>query len=89
MDETIQTRNEDGQICYWTSLEAAFKHAIDTDDTIWKISFNAANGDRVRLVRHLNVNGETIWLYQDLLEAVGKEMSDLTDKVKRFKNRNK
>ena len=46
----IQTRTEDGDLHYYTTVVEAFA-AAETDDAIWKISFALPSGTRIRLVR--------------------------------------
>ncbi len=49
MDTTIQTRSEINGIAYHANLLEAMT-AVGRDNSIWKISFNAANGERIRLI---------------------------------------
>jgi len=50
MSENYQTRSESSGIKEFPSLALALNE-IKKDKTIWKISFNAKNGERVRLIR--------------------------------------
>ena len=56
-----QTRSEVNGINFHLTLEEAFQRA-EVDDSIWKISFNAEDGTRVRLIRT-----NEGWTYQDIL----------------------
>lgn len=62
LNALFQTRSETKGISNETTLFRALE-AAKKDRTIWKISFNAANGDRVRLVTH--DNGIT-WILEPL-----------------------
>lgn len=62
LDTHIQTRSEVTGIRNFPQIAEAMFAAKD-DLTIWKISFNAANGDRVRLVRFQN----TEWIFDPIL----------------------
>lgn len=68
----VQTRDECGQLKFFETLRAAFEHA-ERDPTVWKISFEAATGERVRLV--WGADGR--WIYEDImgeaLKALEKE----------------
>jgi hypothetical protein len=46
----VQTRNKDGEILIFSTVSMAFLHA-SKDKTVWKISWEDANGDRKRFVR--------------------------------------
>lgn len=69
----VQTRNEGGEIKYFSTLTEAKQHA-EEDPTVWKISFSLPTGERVRLVKR---NGAEIdfWVYEPLMpivmEAIG------------------
>jgi len=68
----IQTRSESNGLQYCMSIKEAFDEA-KRDHTIWKISFNAEDGSRVRLV--LRESPEcTIdtWCYEPLLAELEK-----------------
>lgn len=52
-DGLFQTRSEEHGIAHWVTLEQALRKA-ETDLTIWKISFAAPDGSRVRLLRYGN-----------------------------------
>jgi hypothetical protein len=45
----VQTRAEDGSLCYFPTLSEAMKFA-DQNKSVWKLSFSF-EGERVRLVR--------------------------------------
>ena len=62
----IQTRSEMNGLKFYKSLSYAFR-AAKHDPTIWKISFNAEDGSRIRLVR--TSQG---WVYEDILTVVEK-----------------
>lgn len=47
----FQVRSEETGIRYFPTLKQAYEDA-HTDTTVWKISFDTKNGERVRLVRH-------------------------------------
>lgn len=62
-----QTRNEQGLIQWWPT----FRNAVDAskiDVSIWKISFDDSDGDRVRLLRKYEENGTptNLWEYEPL-----------------------
>lgn len=46
----VQTRDETGGLKFHSSLSAALKESR-RNPSVWKISFNAEDGTRVRLVR--------------------------------------
>lgn len=50
-DDKVQTRSDGGELLLFDDIRAALAHA-ERDRTVWKISFNAANGDRIRLIRY-------------------------------------
>ena len=54
-------RSEESGTTYADTLSEAIELA-DLDETIWKISFNAANGERVRLVRSISDD----WCYEPI-----------------------
>lgn len=58
-------RSEETGATFAETLEEAFEKAKE-DKTIWKISFDSANGDRVRLVTH--DNGVT-WVCEPVLAS--------------------
>ena len=57
----VQTRNEVSKILNHDTLEKAFDHTL-LDTTVWKISFDAATGERVRLIK--TSEG---WTYEDIM----------------------
>lgn len=65
MDTFIQTRDEEGHLEYWPTLKAAFEMAY-RNQAIWKVSFNTANGERIRLIRM----GEH-WVYDPIVAKEG------------------
>lgn len=64
MEADIQVRSEETGIRTFPTVEKAFDEAI-LDSTIWKISFNAMTGERVRLVRRIR-GGEAVWIYEPM-----------------------
>lgn len=56
----VQTRSEENGLKFYSTLTDAFRASM-LDSTIWKISFNAWDGTRVRLVR--TSDG---WVYEDI-----------------------
>lgn len=63
MKKPIQTRSEVTGIQTHQTIPDALNHAKQ-DRTVWKISFDAINGDRVRLVSR--DNGFT-WIYEPII----------------------
>ena len=59
----IQTRSEENGIDTLETLEKAISEA-KRDPSIWKISFNAANGERIRLVKNDRGN----WILENLIQ---------------------
>lgn len=49
MDKLVQTRSEENGIRDFDTVKEAIAHAKE-DETVWKISFLAASGERVRLI---------------------------------------
>jgi len=76
-EERVQVRSEETGLRYFRTVAQAFKYA-EEDKTVWKVSFEAASGERVRLVRsppRLRAPGESdLWRYEDLMDAVRKTM---------------
>ncbi len=63
----VQTRNEAGALQMFGSLREAFNHA-EKDLSVWKVSFNAEDGSRVRLIRCWDEQqGKTCWSFEPLL----------------------
>lgn len=56
----IQTRSETTGLMFHRTLDDAFKRA-KRDDSVWKISFYAHDGTRIRLIRITQG-----WLYEDI-----------------------
>jgi hypothetical protein len=77
--DEVQTRNEEGELRFFKTLNEAFDHA-EKDKTVWKISFSFGE-ERVRLVR----KGKR-WVYEDILgdikKAVKKALNNLPEKKK-------
>jgi hypothetical protein len=62
----VQTRSESNGLRFFTSVYNAFE-AAERDSSIWKISFNAQNGERVRLIREFDVpTAKMIWKYEPM-----------------------
>lgn len=59
----FQTRSEKTGLDYFRNMRDAMNAAF-YDRSIWKISFDAKNGDRIRLVR---INDSNNWMYEELL----------------------
>lgn len=59
----VQTRNEEGSLRYFPSIQEAMSHA-KTDRTVWKISWSMPDGERVRLV--LIEDCRPNWSYEPL-----------------------
>lgn len=65
----VQTRNEAGALQVFESLRLAFNHA-EQDLSVWKVSFNAEDGSRVRLIRCWDEQqGKTCWSFEPLLPS--------------------
>jgi len=63
----VQTRNEAGALQFFDSLRLAFNHA-EKDMSVWKVSFNAEDGSRVRLIRCWDEQqGKDCWSFEPLL----------------------
>lgn len=69
-----QTRNEHGEILRHASVNDAMLHARE-DPSVWKISFDAANGERIRLVQ----KGRGTWVYEPLMPAVDAALREVGD----------
>lgn len=59
----FQTRSELNGLSDFDTLDGAFM-AAKNDRTIWKISFNAQNGERIRLIR---LTEDSKWIYQSII----------------------
>lgn len=71
-----QTRSEENGILYCGSIYSALE-AAKKDKSIWKISFNAFNGERIRLVRLTHPDAEAqYFVLEQLADEVMKEMSE-------------
>lgn len=60
----IKTRSEVNGIANYKTMELALD-AARKDNTIWKISFDAKDGFRVRLVSHTQKNNE--WIFEPII----------------------
>jgi hypothetical protein len=60
----VQTRSEDGELRYWSSLEEAFQHSKQ-NTSVWKISFPVGSGERCRLVRY-----NKAWIYENIKQGM-------------------
>ena len=58
----VQTRSEDTGLRLFPTFAEAIEHA-SKDKTVWKISFNLPNGERMRLVKLNAWNGDR-WEYE-------------------------
>lgn len=47
---SVQTRNEEGELCYFERFDHALEFARQHEE-VWKLSFSLPTGERVRLVR--------------------------------------
>ncbi len=77
----VQTRSETTGILAHTTVELAFD-AAERDDTIWKISFDAEDGSRIKLVKRVfkqemyfqpeyeKQKIVTCWNYEPLLPSI-------------------
>ena len=59
----VQTRSQTGEIRFYNTLESALADA-QTDVKVWKVSFNAEDGTRIRLVR--TIEG---WTYESVMDG--------------------
>lgn len=59
MSGPFQTRRDSGELRYFATLREAMADAAD--ESVWKVSFDAVSGERVRLVRH-----DQGWVYEPL-----------------------
>jgi len=57
----IQTRSQTGEIKFYNSLTSALADAKE-DKKVWKVSFNAEDGERIRLIR--TIEG---WVYENVM----------------------
>jgi len=63
----VQTRSEKNGLMEFPTVSDAMK-AEESDPSIWKISFELPNGERVRLVKVRNLAGSIqAWIYEPLL----------------------
>lgn len=86
-ENEYQTRNHDGACLQWDTLEEAFAES-KRDISVWKISFQAEGGERIRLVRRTVTTEEghtgDIWSYEpiilsEMIDDFLKENEDLYD----------
>ncbi len=62
----VQTRNRNGEILQFKTLREAFLYA-DADYSVWKISFNAEDGTRVRLVERFDEqHSDRCWRFEPI-----------------------
>ncbi len=61
---TVQTRNSDGALFYFATLEEALKFANDRNNQIWKISF-PFGPERVRLIWE-----DERWVLEQMIDAI-------------------
>jgi hypothetical protein len=59
---SFETRSEDNGLNEYQMLDEALE-AAKKDKSIWKISFSALSGERIRLVRYTDDNK---WIYQPI-----------------------
>jgi hypothetical protein len=68
----VQTRNEEGSLCFFPTLKEALDHA-KKDKTVWKVSFSLGE-ERVRLIRR-----DEKWVLE--------QIPDFGELVKKFKQK--
>jgi len=56
----VQTRSQTGDIRFYNTLESALADA-QKDTKVWKVSFNAEDGSRIRLIRTIES-----WVYENI-----------------------
>ena len=61
----VQTRSEDNGLRNFSSVKEAFDHANE-DRTVWKVSFNAEDGTRVRFVKVGGNIRTCVWEFQPI-----------------------
>lgn len=66
----VQTRSESNGLRLWRTLEEALAHAKQ-DNTVWKISFPLASGERIRLVVDEIADGKLGWVWEKIELPVG------------------
>lgn len=59
----VQTRNSEGELQFFDTVKEAFDHA-DEDQTVWKVSFDAEDGSRVRFVESPSKDG---WVFEPII----------------------
>lgn len=62
MDLPVQTRDEEGSLRYFATIEDALAYARK-EPSVWKISFDSVTGERVRLV----IGEYCEWMYEPIL----------------------
>lgn len=60
----VQTRDTDGALLYFYTLDAALMHALD-NPSVWKISFDSPVG-RIRLTRSQFQDNPPFWVYDPI-----------------------
>lgn len=68
----VQTRNDEGELRHFDSLLEAFNHARN-DLTVWKVSFEAGTGERIRLTR-LTDDGSSEWIPSLFINGIPREV---------------
>jgi hypothetical protein len=67
----VQTRGEEDGLKLFHTVKEAYVYALNTPD-VWKISFYADNGERVRLVRSEEEPSQ--FFYEDLETRIKEEL---------------
>jgi len=63
----VQTRDGDGAIIQFKSLEQAFDYA-DKNENVWKVSFKVEDGSRARFVRSSIYGGAVAcWVFDPII----------------------
>lgn len=60
MEQEVQTRNNDGELKYFSSVFEAFQYAESNLD-VWKVSWTDETGKRVRFTRSIDA-----WLFRPM-----------------------
>jgi hypothetical protein len=78
-NKMVQTRSESGGLEYFDTVQEALTYANEHED-VWKISFEAKTGERIRLVRRPTYDlandceeAETNWSFEPI-EYGGKKL---------------
>ena len=69
----VQTRTAEGELFYFDTLAEAYSYA-EKDPSVWKISFALPTGERVRLVRRELWDNLRLWVWEDMMREVEKEL---------------